>query len=538
MILSSLPGLCLLRVVAPTNYSNRGRFLCGKRTTEIRSEVGRLLLGIQAPGESCASGKAVTLPSYPGLLVEGIDGQLSLPLHKTQATPLASQAEQAPYGKGKETILDTSVRSVLQVSPERVSFSHPDWEEGMLGLVKEAAEKLGTPADLVSAKLYKLLLYEPGSFFLPHQDTEKASGMFATLVVQLPSVFTGGDSIVRCKDGRQRVFNLGNDTGEAAFSSHYMCHFADCEHEVKEVSSGYRLAVVYSLCFTPGRGKELYSVMESQGGLQCAQLSNLRSEIHQLPPDQRLFVLPLEHKYTQASLEEFGFDCLKGVDRARYAALESVEELDLILATACEAHTHGRDNGPCIRLTRFFGDYEIGDLDSLSPWKDGWFDKEKFREMGPGINWNSVLEGGHIVLQPHDGEKSEHNFLGQQRGLLQHTIGADSYPYSGNEGVTTLTAYHATVLIACDKSQTEALIYKEHYREDYEDCFDNFDDSSFTELAKCATSHLGDYESGEVYPETMIPDGDQGGRIKVWEPGCSADKYATSQSLNSSRNTD
>jgi len=50
-------------------------------------------------------------------------------------------------------------------------------------------------------------------------------------------------------------------------------------------------------------------------------------------------VLPLEHKYTQASLKEFGFACLKGVDRARYSALESVGELDLILAIACEAHT-------------------------------------------------------------------------------------------------------------------------------------------------------------------------------------------------------
>ena len=517
MMMSILPGLRLLRAVAPTNYANRGRFLCDKRTMEIRSEVARLLLGIRAPGEHCASGKAVTLPSYPGLLVEGIDGQLGLPLHKTQATLLASQAEQAPYGKGAETLIDTSVRNVLQVAPERVSFTNPAWEEGMLGLAKEAAEKLGTPADQVSAKLYKLLLYQPGSFFLPHQDTEKDSGMFATLVIQLPSVFTGGESIVRGKDGRQRVFKLGNDTGEAAFASHYMCHYADCEHEVREVSSGYRLALVYSLCFTQGHRKELYSATDSPGGSQRAQLSNLSLKIHQLPPDQRLFVLPLEHKYTQASLEEFRFDCLKGLDRERYSALESVEELDLILATACEAYTisptdnlifldgySNDDNeigseearsGSSIRLSKLFGALSYEDVyEDLPEIEDGG------RTADELINWNSVFDGGHLVQQPHHHEESKHYFLGQQRALLQHTISADCYPYRGNEGITTLNAYHATVLVACDKSQTEDFIYKWH-------CSLTDVTDQDLELAKYATSHLEDYELGEKFPQKSYPYG-------------------------------
>jgi hypothetical protein len=45
--------------------------------------------------------------------------------------------------------------------------------------------------------MYKLLVYDQGSFFVSHRDTEKAPGMFATLVVVLPSASTGGELVVR-----------------------------------------------------------------------------------------------------------------------------------------------------------------------------------------------------------------------------------------------------------------------------------------------------------------------------------------------------
>lgn len=47
--------------------------------------------------------------------------------------------------------------------------------------------------DKVKANLYKLLIYNKGSFFLSHKDTEKEDKMFGTLVVNLPSSHLGGD---------------------------------------------------------------------------------------------------------------------------------------------------------------------------------------------------------------------------------------------------------------------------------------------------------------------------------------------------------
>ncbi|GKZ38721.1 hypothetical protein AbraIFM66950_011157 [Aspergillus brasiliensis] len=56
---------------------------------------------------------------------------------------------------------------------------------GQIGiLVNNAVTGLGLTAqpEEVKADLYKLLIYEEGAFFHPHQDSEKADGMFVTLV--------------------------------------------------------------------------------------------------------------------------------------------------------------------------------------------------------------------------------------------------------------------------------------------------------------------------------------------------------------------
>jgi hypothetical protein len=45
-----------------------------------------------------------------------------------------------------------------------------------------------------------LLIYEPGQFYAPHQDPEKSDDMIATLVILLPSDFTGGEIVLSHHD--------------------------------------------------------------------------------------------------------------------------------------------------------------------------------------------------------------------------------------------------------------------------------------------------------------------------------------------------
>ena len=56
----------------------------------------------------------------------------------------------------------------------------------------------------LEAELHKLLVYEAGQFFVAHQDSEKADNMVGTLIVVLPSAFTGGTLEIAHHDERRR----------------------------------------------------------------------------------------------------------------------------------------------------------------------------------------------------------------------------------------------------------------------------------------------------------------------------------------------
>jgi hypothetical protein len=106
------------------------------------------------------------------LQVEGL-GQLQWPLTAAQADQLKPLCQQAPHGRGEATVIDTTVRNTLQLSPGKFSIAQTSsWLTTLGKIVGDAQKELGVPGD-VEAQLYKMLLYEKGSFFVPHRDTEK-----------------------------------------------------------------------------------------------------------------------------------------------------------------------------------------------------------------------------------------------------------------------------------------------------------------------------------------------------------------------------
>ncbi len=153
-----------------------------------------VLSGVKRHGDFFVSG-ALEMP-MPKVDVDGV-GTLSFPVPEAQFAAIVRQAERAPYGRGEQTIIDTSVRKVWQIAPGKVRIGGKSWAANFESMLSKVSAGLGCGGVTVSAELYKLLVYEREGFFLPHRDTEKTGGMFGTLVVTLPSAHRGGELRIR-----------------------------------------------------------------------------------------------------------------------------------------------------------------------------------------------------------------------------------------------------------------------------------------------------------------------------------------------------
>ena len=84
---------------------------------------------------------ALALP-MPVVQVDGV-GSLAFPLLESQAAALIAAAERAPYGRGEQTVLDTSVRRVWQIDAARVHLGGKHWAQSLKRVLVDAARGLG-----------------------------------------------------------------------------------------------------------------------------------------------------------------------------------------------------------------------------------------------------------------------------------------------------------------------------------------------------------------------------------------------------------
>ena len=95
--------------------------------------------------------------------------------------------------------------------------------------------------------------------------------MFGTLIIVLPSPFTGG--VVTARNGPQEIkFNTAPDSH---FGTSFTCIYSDIFHKVHPVESGFRLVLSYNLIFKSsslpkpraphpgGKTGELYNLLKS-----------------------------------------------------------------------------------------------------------------------------------------------------------------------------------------------------------------------------------------------------------------------------------
>lgn len=110
----------------------------------------------------------------------------------------------ASYGKGTKTLVDTRVRKTFELDAQKFRLGD-QWKSAIAYATRTVATALGLPADRLEARLYRLLVYDKGGFFLPHRDSEKHDRMVASLIVVLPNPFQGGRLIVRHGAVKQKL---------------------------------------------------------------------------------------------------------------------------------------------------------------------------------------------------------------------------------------------------------------------------------------------------------------------------------------------
>ncbi|CAD6961941.1 unnamed protein product, partial [Tilletia controversa] len=104
--------------------------------------------------------------------------------------------------------------------------------------------------------------------------------------------------------------NFGAEAGTAEYQCNYAVHYADVEYAVQPITEGYRIALVYSVCWPADSTQPAPSL---SGDSQAPMFKALA----ELADANRDFHYYFEHVYTPKSIRDLGVGCLNGQDRAR-----------------------------------------------------------------------------------------------------------------------------------------------------------------------------------------------------------------------------
>ena len=264
--------------------------------------------------------------------------------------------------------------------------------------------------------------------------------MFGTLVIQLPCNYTGGSIVVHHQD-EKKEFNFGGS--DALGNFYYVAFYADCLHEVKPVTDGYCLCLIYNLIW---KGSPNDAPTPPDHQLVINKINSILKEWEkdtESPDSPEMMTSLLEHQYSSSSLS---FDFLKGFDKVMVKALIAAInglQFNLFLAKLSVTQTWTTDEpGDCIRI--------------------GWpWDSDSFSEWGTESSFDSYEEvdliDGSVVAESLisvDGWKIIRNSIELDVEYIVPEVNLSSlepnhvkHHVTGNEGATVDKLYHLAAFI-------------------------------------------------------------------------------------------
>ncbi len=273
------------------------------------------------------------LPSIVGLRISGV-GNVPLPITDHQGNEIKRRATSEEGNSG-----------VYEIEASKIKIQHPQWGGSFKQLLDTVAFKLGgVNSSYLSAELDGLIFIEKGGYIERGVDGDHNDDVLGTLIIQLPSRFTGGALTIYNNmedeneedDEESFKFTLGAGQ-EAAYSCHFACHFSDCEYEMAKLRSGSRVLLRYSLLYKDKDKNRTPSASQLHG---CT--SSIERSLNGLPPEDRMILIPLEKEYDGISLVNAGIKALSREHRLKAEALKAAgAEWEFLIVNAKLEHSCG-----------------------------------------------------------------------------------------------------------------------------------------------------------------------------------------------------
>ncbi|KAG2765902.1 hypothetical protein PC129_g8172 [Phytophthora cactorum] len=285
---------------------------------QLPQRISDLLGTAQDQGKPTFGDTASILPDVPGLTVEGL-GTVPLPLCQEIAEKVVKR------GIGEQ-------EHAWMLFPHLIKMKNPVWTTGVQTLAKLSSKMLGIKDAVLQPMLSKVMVVGPGGRLDKQQGPDIGRSM-ATLVVTLPSEYVGGDWMVFNEETLSVYrYDMGKSAGNTAFKPQYVVYAAGASYAMEEVTSGYCLVMVYSLClplglpFTPRlhnrnmlRTELAEAVKQLKGGPDDADVDT--QQAGNSNRNDGIIALVLSKTLTLTDIVTAGANALYGGDRDRFQLL-------------------------------------------------------------------------------------------------------------------------------------------------------------------------------------------------------------------------
>jgi hypothetical protein len=254
--------------------------------------------------------------------------------------------------------------------------------------------------------------------------------MFATLIIVLPSAYTGGQVCV----SHASSTNVVDFASSSAFSTSVLAWYTDVRHEVKPITTGYRFALSYNLVHTSsGVPQPSLSDIDSAFSNLRHVLRKWHKGAYEANSETDIIAYLLKHQYSASNLNK-GFEALKGVDAHKVANLRLIaEELGymICLANLLYIVSGVAENDPDYRWNRQHSYNDSDEDERIAPMMEEIIETDLKVSNVVDLDGNSLLgphndlcisENSLVPQDPFEDAEPDHTELEAYMGNVSHPV--------------------------------------------------------------------------------------------------------------------